>query len=563
MIQDIFLPEKIGSYYIFRQRILGIDITKTQVNGSLVVAQGATITIAKQLSLPLNGEHANAEQKNGKNGVESKDDQKSPESVDMLDNRVSNTLSALCEQMGPFDQINTALSSGVVVFKELRLPFTTRDKISMVIHFEVAPLLPFSANEAVIDFIITHVNEEEKSAQVLVAAAQKKHVSEHLALFEKAGYHPSKITVDMFALYGLYTQIPAYQSLTGSLALIDLNMHSTNIVTIVDSQLRIIRTLGYGLATVAKDAGSSADLKPQQVMDHLLRFGLEQGGSEGNNEVIKNSLTAFFNRLQFALTSTFNQLQKNSIEKILLCGSGAEIKNIASIAQEQLGTPCELFDIQKITENKQFNIASQLTLSQPVVLSTAVAIATPATQGFNLLKGEFAPPAQMMLLKQLITAGVLIVVLFGIIISQTVIQGRRLQSEINASQEEVIEALQERFPEIPEEEDDLDEVINSAKLELEKEEVVWRAFSSQNRASFLEYLLELTSRINKKELGFIPEQLSIVDGAQGEITLKAQVKDYAALKKLEQALRESKLFSYVEGQSDTAFAMKIIATRNG
>lgn len=538
MIQDIFLPEKIGSYYIFRQRILGINITKTHIYGTLVVAQGATVSISKQHSLSLNGEQSSQEE------------------------RIVATLPSLSEQMGSFDHIRTALPSAVVVFKELRLPFTTRDKISLVIHFEVAPLLPFSAHEAEIDFIITHVNEEEKSAQVLVAAAQKKHIAEHLALFEKAGFQPEKITVDMFALYGLYSLIPAYQSLTGSLALIDLNMHNTNIITILNSQLRIIRTLPYGLATVAKDAGNASDLKPQQVMDHLLRFGLEQGGSESNNQAIKNSLTAFFNKLQFALTSTFNQLQSSSIEKILLCGPGAEVKDIASFAQAQLGSPCELFDIKKLTENKHYRIAPQLTLSQPALLSTAIALPSPAVQDFNLLRGEFAPPHQMQLLKQLITGSVLLIILFGLVIAQTVIQGRRLRSEINASQQEAIEALQERFPEIPEEEDDLEEVISLAKTELEKEEIVWRAFSSQNRASFLEYLLELTSRINKQELGFIPEQLSIADGTQGEITLKAEVKDYQALKKLEQALRESKLFSYVEGQSAPKFAMKIIAARN-
>lgn len=543
MIQDIFLPEKIRSYYIFRQRILGIDITKSQINGSLVVAKGATITIEKQLSLPVQAERSNPEESTGQ------------------EDRIVATLSALCEQIGSFDQLNSALSSGVIVFKELRLPFTTRDKISMVIHFEVAPLLPFPAHDAVIDFIITHINEEEKSAQVLVAAAQKKHIAEHIQLFEKAGYHPTKITVDMFALYGLYTQIPAYQSMKKSVALIDLNMHKTHIITIINGELRIIRMLGYGIATIAKDAGNSADLKPQQIMDHLLRFGLEPGGSEGNNQAIKNSITAFFNKLQFALTSTFNQLNTSKIEAILLCGPGAEIKGIAPFAQEQLGSPCHLFEIQKITENNHYRIASQLTLSQPLTLSVATALAPSATEDFNLLQGEFAPQTQSLLLKQLITAGVLVIILFGMIIGQTIIQSRRLHSEIDSSQQEAIEALQERFPEIPEEEDDLEEVITLAKSELEKEEVVWRAFSSQNRASFLKYLLELTSRINKQELGFVPEELSIVDGLQGEITLKAQVKDYAALKKLEHALRESKLFSYVEGQSDTTFAMKIIAKR--
>ncbi len=538
MIQNIFLPEKIGSYYIFRQRILGIDITKTHIHASRILAQGATITIDKQVSASLNGEQQNN-----------------------YDERVVAALQSVCEQMGKIDQICTALPSTLVVFKELRLPFTTRDKISLVIHFEVAPLLPFPAHEAEIDFIITSVNEEEKSAQVLVAAVQKKHLAEHLSLFEQAGYTPEKITVDMFALYGLYNQIPAYQSLEGSVALIDLNMHSTSIITILDTHVRIIRTLPYGLATVAKDAGNSSDLKPQQVMDHLLRFGLQQGGSENNNQAIQNSLTAFFNKLQFALTSTFNQLQKNSIDKILLLGPGAEIKDIASFSEKLLGSSCELFDVQKITENKRYRIAPQVTLSQPVLLSIAIGLPTPVVEDFNVMKGEFAPPQQTLLLKQLITGGVLIILLFGIIITQTIIQSRRLQSEINTSQEDAVEALKDRFPGISEDDEDLDEVITAAKSELAKEEVVWRAFSSQTRSSFLEYLLELTSKINKQELGFIPKQISIVDGAQGEITLTAQVKDWEALKKLEQALRESKLFSYVEGQSDTDFSMKIIVAR--
>lgn len=538
MIQDIFLPEKIRSYYLFRQRIVGIDITKTHIYGSLIVARGSTITIEKQLSLSLNADQASYEE------------------------RIVSTLPSLCEQMGKFDHIVTALTSGMVVFKELRLPFTTRDKIRLVIHFEVAPLLPFPAHEAEIDFIITAVNQEEKSAQVLVAAAQKKHIAEHLALFEKAGYVPEKVTVDMFALYGLYNQIPAYQTLSGSVALIDLNIYNTTIIAIMNGQLRIIRTLPYGMATVAKDAGNSSDLKPQQVMDHLIRFGLEQGGSENNNQVIKNSVTAFFNKLKFALSSTFNQLQSSTIEKTLFSGPGAEIKDLTSFAQTQLGSACELFDIKKITENKQYRIASQLTLSQSMVASVAIALPTPAVEDFNLLKGEFSPPHPMLLLKQLITGAVLMLFLFGTIITQTIIQSNRLRSEIAASQQEGIDALQERFPEIPEEENDLEEVIALAKSELDKEEIVWRAFSSQNRASFLEYLLELTSKINKQELGFIPERLSIVDGMPDEITLKAQVRDYPALKQLEQALRESKLFSYVEGQNATNFTMKIKATRN-
>ncbi len=125
------------------------------------------------------------------------------------------------------------------------------DKIEMVINFEVEPLLPFPAKDALIDFIITSINKEEKSAQVLVAVVQKRHLLEHLSLIEQAGCNPDIVTVDMFAFYGLYSQIPSYQLLSGSVALIDMSMNTTSIVIVQTNQLRIVRTLPYGMAFVA------------------------------------------------------------------------------------------------------------------------------------------------------------------------------------------------------------------------------------------------------------------------------------------------------------------------
>lgn len=538
MIQDVFLPEKIGNYFLFTQRIVGIDITKTHIHASLIVAKGSQISIAKFISESLNGEQQTQEE------------------------RVIAMLPKVLETIGSKHQIHTALPSSVVVFKELRLPFMTHDKIEMVINFEVEPLLPFPAKDAIIDFIITSTNKEEKTAQVLVAAVQKRHLAEHLSLFEQAGCNPKVVTVDMFALYGMYSQIPPYQLLNGSVVLLDMNMHTTSMIIVHQNQLRIIRTLPYGIASVAKNAGSSADLKPQQIMDHLLRFGSEQGSNKDMNGAIKNSLEEFFNKVQFAVSSTMNQLQSSKPEKIILCGPGAEIKNISSFAQEHLSSPCEIFDIQKITENKQYTIAKGVTLTQPALLSIAYALPVPILENFNLRIGEFAPSQERLFLKQFITAAVLILCLFGILITHTFMQTRTLRSEITASQEEAVEALKERFPAIPEEDDELDEVVKAASSELEQEEVVWRAFSSKTRTSFLEYLLELTSRINKQELGFIPEQISIADGAQGEITIKAKVRDYDALTKLENSLNESKLFTRVEGQNTPDFTMKIFSIRN-
>lgn len=537
MIQNIFLPEKIGDYYIFSQKIAGIDITRSHIYASLLTIKGKKFYLKKQVIEPLNADTQNHQE------------------------RVAATLPGVMKALGKVNHIRTLIPSTQVIFKELRLPFTSREKISLVIRFEIEPLLPFPLHQAVIDFIITSTNEQDHSAQVLVAAVQKQSISQHLSLFEQVGIHPDTITIDMFALYGLYTQIPAYASLQGLVMILDLDIHNTRIIALENQQLRIIRTLPDGLASIAKGAGTASQMKPAEILDLLVRFGVEGDKKSEKNSALATSLTNYFNKLQFALMSTASSLNYQTITKILLIGTGTEIKDIASQTQTIFQFPCEVFDPHLITQNHHYSIEKNISLTSTNMLSFATAIPYTITTGFDLRKEEFAPSLLSLFLKQTITTLVLIFVLFGSLITHTIIQSRRLHNEIKTSKDEVIEALKNRFPTIPEEEDDVEEVIRTAKEDLKKEEDIWLAFSSQARASFLEYLLELSTRINKAQLGFVPEQLTIVEGATSFMNLKAKVKDFDALKQLEKSLQQSKLFSYVESPRTPDFSMKITIAR--
>ena len=79
-------------------------------------------------------------------------------------------------------------------------------------------------------------------------------------------------------------------------------------------------------------------------------------------------------------------------------------------------------------------------------------------------------------------------------------------------------------------------------------------FSSASRASYLKILLELKSKIDVDALGFVIEKLTI---KEGQMILKAHVRDYNALKLLEKALRSSPLLMAFEPQATTDFEMKI------
>src|SRR5205085_12614269 len=133
LIKNIFLPEKIGTNYIFAKRIVAVSIGKTTITATKTYIKGHDITIETIIEEII--ETGNAEESDAE--------------------RITKTLKIVFGKIGSYDELCVIVPSSLVVFKELKLPFLSRERISMVIGFEIEPLLPFSLKEAVIDFIIT------------------------------------------------------------------------------------------------------------------------------------------------------------------------------------------------------------------------------------------------------------------------------------------------------------------------------------------------------------------------------------------------------------------------
>lgn len=539
MIKNIFLPEKINNYYLFSQRIAGIVINATHVHATQLLAKGRTFFIEKSIQ----------------ETIETDSNATSSE-------RIVATLKKIKEQLDPCDEIRTVLPSNMVIFKELKLPFYEYENIKMVINFEVEPLLPFATKDAVIDFIITKQIPEEQSSEVLVAAVQKKQIAEHLELFKQAGIEPTAITVDLFSLFGLYQQISSYQQLTGATFLLGIDLHTTHIGFIYNNQLRSIRTLNKGISGVIKAASEELGLAPRDVMDHLMRFGLTSTDKPSITDALKKAMANFLGEVQFTINSfTAQTVQTQAINPLLLFGDGALIKDFPHFIQETIHTPATLFSVQELIDSKIVAASSGARNMQLDSLSFSAALPNAITSEFNLIKDEFRSTATPLLIKQLTAVGVLTLVSLGTLLTFSILDTRKMQAEATDSEQEAIELLRERFPQkIESDEPSLENAIDIASDALQNEERTWLAFSGQSRTSYLNYLLELTNRIDKEALGFVVESLSI---AGGVMTLKAHVRDYEALKILERELRQTKLFTYVEPQTSPIFSMKIVLARNG
>ncbi|HRN78373.1 MAG TPA: type II secretion system protein GspL [Candidatus Dependentiae bacterium] len=533
MIKNIFLPEKIGNNYLFAKRIVGIDINTTHVHATQVYAKGTMLTIERAVEQVVeSGDH---------------------------NERIIEALKILITKLNNYQEIRSAIPSAHVVFKTLKLPFTAYDKINLIINFEVEPLLPFSLDDAIIDFIITKIHPQENSAEVLVAAVQKQYIAQHLELLAQAGINPQVITVDLFALYGLYNAIPQYAEQRGNVALIDLRLHDTRIAYIENGQLRLIRTLPKGMSHIAKKISDALSITPAQALDHMLRFGLEKPDWQEYETALKQAYESFWKEIQFTLASCAAQAgSTQTTNTILLLGEGASLKGIASFASNALELSVSLFNIQYITQAPHINIKTKSALASSAIMSAAIALPSETTALFNLRKDEFGMMDTALFYKQFVVTCGLILILLGTLIGYSYWKSSRLAAHVQASEQEARQMLIEQFPKL-EEEDSLEDMIEDARTELTRGEKTWVTFASQ--PSYLKYLLELTERIDKESTGLVIEKMDLTGDT---LTLKGQVKDFKALKILERELRQSPLFKSVEPQTDIRFdAMKIKLAANG
>jgi type IV pilus assembly protein PilM len=532
MMQEILLPEHIGGYYLFAKRIAGIEITATDVYVTYVHVQGRTISIKNCIQAPI-------ERDNGQDELE----------------RTARALKAATADIASAEY-HVALSSTHVVFKHIKVPFTDRQKIQKIIEFEVEPLLPFAVSDAIIDFLITKYIPEEQSASVLVAAVQKQYIEQQLALFSAAGLQPAVITIDLLRLYGLYLKNPQYASLRGSVALLDIGFQTSKIAYIVDGELRFVRTLPVGTAQIAKNMAQQLHISANDTFDELMRFGFEKADAPEYTDALNKACSTFIGQIQFSLQSfTAQASQQQPIEQLLLLGSGATIQGIAPWMSEHMELPTALFNIDETLAAEQISMTDMAHIPLTHCISTATALPDIRTQDINLRQKEFAQATTGLLIKQLATAGILLVATFALLLVHDYIQVRKLSNEVIASKREAVNALRSRFKDLSSG-NNIDSLLDDAKKQIEVEEKLWSPFSASSRNSFLFYLLELTNIYNQKSLGLIIDRI-VLDQDKRIMRLKGQVKDYPALTELEQELRQSGLFRTVPRPDYEAFDMEL------
>jgi len=170
------------------------------------------------------------------------------------------------------DRLVTAIPCQDLFVRTLSFPFKDSTKLAQVVPFEVENLVPMPLEDLAIGSLILPPGQtpdgtprDSKGSDVLVTAAPKDKVAEHLRFLAQADVEPSAINVDAMALFSVTQYLREENAaVPHDLAIIDVGASKTTLCLVHEGRPVVLRTILWGgnhltHALAVREACSFAD----------------------------------------------------------------------------------------------------------------------------------------------------------------------------------------------------------------------------------------------------------------------------------------------------------------
>lgn len=424
--------------------------------------------------------------------------------------------------------ILTNLPMENTIIRNLTFPFNEIEKIAEAIPFEAEEKIPYKLDDIVLDFqpIKTHDTSE---GRVLLAAAQKETISNHLDNFKKTGISPVMMGIESRGLYECYR----YFSTIGDETVIQLDIgnNKTVINIIENNNLLYTRSIIIGVNLMHKCVSDVLNIPLPEAVHIFENLNLDLTSFENNLQrenhnklnIKKSELKKIYTKVidivdelveHVFLTRKAFSVEMAGIEfnRILLSGGGANISGIGLILSTELELP--VVSLPFLQDYREARIQTQF----PIAFGTVLSFLNKKDPAITFLKNEFLPETSMTLRKKYYLSAAF-VSLSIIILIINIISTAYLKSESNAEYNDILKNKYQRYfhsREIPD--DPIKEAGNMLKEEKKEFENIDTLIRSNDK--FLDILNDIISffpQAENFELGnlVINEKIIRLDGSTG------------------------------------------------
>ena len=278
-----------------------------------------------------------------KNGV--------PTDVEVLGGAIREVLSAAGIRGG--GRVVSGLAGEAVIVRELKLPEMATATLSQAVQFEAGRFLPYAVRDAVVDYdVIEEVREEgQKKLELLMVATRRETVDRLLSALHRGGVEPEVFDVKPFAV------MRALGGNAGTDGAVQVFAHigaeTTDILIMDGRYLRLTRSVGFGgnEMTRAVAAGMGLEFAAAETLKRAKAAVLLEGEPRPEDASVESVYQAIFpvisdlaREVRRSIDYFQTRWRERRIERVLLSGAPAGIKNLAQFLTLELGVPAVIGD---------------------------------------------------------------------------------------------------------------------------------------------------------------------------------------------------------------------------
>lgn len=282
----------------------------------------------------------------------------------------------------------------------IKMPKMSDEDLKSAVIYESENYIPLPIESVYLDFQVVSSKEDSQEMEILIAALPKKIVDSYINCLKKAGLRPLSLEIESLAIARAlikkgFTEKPVL--------LIDLGFSRTGFAIFSGTSVRFTSSIQVSsnnfTQIIAKnlnlDEGTAEKLKIRHGLEGKISFKIKE---EKTKKKIEKGMV--FEALIPALTDLVQQIKRCQdyyqnhafgqglssnmiIEKVLLCGGGANLKGLAELLSIELKMPVDLGNpwINILPQN---NAALPLSLEESLSYTTALGLALKGIQDEKL-----------------------------------------------------------------------------------------------------------------------------------------------------------------------------------
>lgn len=239
--------------------------------------------------------------------------------------------------------IAASISGYEVMIKKIELPSMTEDELEVRMKSDLGQYIPYNVEEVDTDFQVLGVSKDRANyMEVLLVAAKKESINDHVNMLRLSGLDASVIDVDFFALSNAFEATHGFGDET--IALLDIGA-SKAIMNIVNRGVPLF-TRGISIGGNQITDGIRDDLRVSVEEAEKIKLGesTPESQSEELEDVFVSVVRNWVSECKRAVDFYYSNYPDRRIDKIFLSGGSCRIPGIEKAFEDNMDVPVALFN---------------------------------------------------------------------------------------------------------------------------------------------------------------------------------------------------------------------------